>query len=259
MRGLNPIGFLLLAVLIVVSVGFGVLFFELRSENQQLHELIVSRELEIPPTENNPDREVDVAEAVAVDKQYTSTLLSRVATLIISDEGVRRRPYSDTNGTPTIGVGRNLSGNGVSVEELKAIAGELDYDLLLSETHIENGRVRIRTLDLANRVFVKPLTESDIHLLLLDDLAVSQNDALTVFGAELWGKIAENRQIALLDTIFALGLPRFKQFKNLIGAVKVGDWNTAATELLKSEAADEAPARYFRNYYILKNNKILER
>ena len=47
--------------------------------------------------------------------------LSRVAQLIIKEEGVRSRPYLDSGGQVTIGIGRNLTGNGVSVAELQAI------------------------------------------------------------------------------------------------------------------------------------------
>ena len=157
-------------------------------------------------------------------------------------------------GNPTIGVGRNLRGNGVSVSELKAIAGEIDYDLVLQETHVQRGRVRIGSLDLANRIFVHDLTEHDVSLLLTDDLRSAQDDAVSIFGARLWANIAEPRKEALVDVIFALGLPHFRQFENLIGAVKTGNWNDAATELLKSEAADASPARFFRNYYVLKTN-----
>ena len=259
MRGLNLVGWLILSVLLAVLIGVVAVLYEIHSDsvqihsdNQQLRELLVSRESESPPT-----KEVVTLKAVA-DKESGSPILSRVATLILPEEGVRTRPYLDSKGNVTAGIGRNLSGNGISIAELKAIAGELDYDLLLQETHIENGRIRIKTLALANRIFVKPLTKADIHLLLLDDLKSTQNDALTVFGAELWGKIGENRKEALLDTIFALGLPHFKEFEKMIGAIKAGNWNEAATELLKSEAADEAPGRFFRNYYRLKNDKALE-
>ena len=254
MREFN-VGWLLviaIAVLIALLVGVVALNFEIRSENQQLHELLVGRELESPPA-----KEVATLEVVT-DKESGSPMLSRVATLILPEEGVRTRPYIDSKGNITTGVGRNLSGNGISIAELKAIVGEIDYDLLLQETHIENGRVRIKSLALANKIFVKPLTKGDIHLLLLDDLKTTQNDALTVFGSELWGQIGENRKEALLDTIFALGLPHFKEFEKMIGAIKAGNWNEAGMELLKSEAADEAPGRFFRNYYRLKNDKALE-
>ena len=245
---------LILIIIGVLSLGFASLFWQQRVENAELKEFI---SWERTQKTSMPPKEVATLEAVTV-KESGSSMLSRVATLIIPEEGVRTRPYVDSKGNVTAGVGRNLSGNGISIAELKAIAGELDYDLLLQETHIENGRVRIKSLDLANRIFVKPLTKADIHLLLLDDLRTTQNDALTVFGAELWGQIGENRKEALLDTIFALGLPHFKEFVNLIAAVRAGNWNEAATELLKSEAADEAPGRFFRNYYRLKNDKALE-
>ena len=96
--------------------------------------------------------------------------LSRVAKLILHDEGNRSRPYLDSGGTVTIGVGRSLQTNGISVAELHAIVDEIDYGVLLANTHVQNGRVRIGSLALANRIFVKPLTQHDIQLLLTDDL-----------------------------------------------------------------------------------------
>lgn len=245
----------ILIIIGILSVGFASLFWQERVENAELKEFISwerTQKLSAPP------KEVATLEVVT-DKGSGSSLLSRVATLLLPEEGVRTRPYLDSKGYVTVGIGRNLSGNGVSIAELNAIVDELDYDLLIRETHIENGRVRIKTLALANKIFVKPLTKADIHLLLLDDLRITQNDALTVFGSELWGNMGEPRKQALLDTLFELGLPRFEKFVNLIAAVKQKDWNTAAVELLKSEAADEAPGRFFRNYYMLKNNKVLER
>lgn len=42
------------------------------------------------------------------------------------DEGVRLRPYRDTVGKLTIGVGRNLDDKGISLEESEAL---LDHDI----------------------------------------------------------------------------------------------------------------------------------
>ena len=246
-----PVVWLLIAILLVVSIGFAGMFFETRTENELLRDVLSGRESEVLST-TEAIVEPPVVEIV------TDSLISRVAARAIEFEGVKTFVYDDGKGNGTIGVGRNLAGNGVSIAELESIVGELDYGLLLKETHIENGRVRIKSIELAKRIFVKPLTKVDIHLLLLDDLRATQNDALTVFGSDLWGKIGEVRKEALLDTIFALGLPHFQEFVNLIKAVRVGNWNNAASELLKSEAANEAPERFFRNYYILKNNKYLE-
>ena len=225
--------------------------FESRLETSEALKPDVKSEVEIPET--NPH-----AAAISEIEKAGGMKFSRVATSIIAEEGWKARPYGDSKGNATIGVGHNLSGNGISISELKAIAGEIDYDLVLREAHVENGRVRIRSLGLADRIFVKDLTKHDVILLLVDDLKSAQVDAVKVFGTGLWANIAEPRKEALLDVIFQLGLPHFKEFENLIAAVKIGNWNDAATELLKSEAADESPGRFFRNYYILKNNRYLE-
>ena len=53
---------------------------------------------------------------------------------------------------------------------------------------MQNGRVRIGSLALANRIFVKPLTQHDIQLLLTDDLKNVAHEAEGVFG-ETWQKL----------------------------------------------------------------------
>ena len=110
--------------------------------------------------------------------------LSRVAKLILHDEGNRSRPYLDSGGTVTIGVGRSLQTNGISVAELHAIVDEIDYGVLLAKTHVQNGRVRIGSLALANKIFVKPLTQHDIQLLLTDDLKNVAHEAEGVFSVK---------------------------------------------------------------------------
>lgn len=46
--------------------------------------------------------------------------------LIIWDEGVTRKVYTDTTGNPTIGIGRNLRGKGITVgEALYLFAGDM--------------------------------------------------------------------------------------------------------------------------------------
>lgn len=279
MRNLST-GHLLLIVLALIAIGFLGLWqwerTQFRAELAALHqiqsELAENRESEASfggrsaqsprGTPSDPTTS-DPAPTASPHRTKIETIetdagmpLSRVAALIIRDEGDRSRPYVDTSGAPTIGVGRNLRGNGLSVSELQAIAGEIDYDLLLREAHIQNGRVRIGTLALANKVFIKPLTEHDIQLLLVDDLKSAQNDAISVFGAQLWGSIAEARREAILDTVFNLGLPHFQEFVNFIGAVKRKDWKTAASELLLSDAARKSIIRYHNNARILLEGKL---
>ena len=203
-----------------------------------------------PPTEpRNPH-----TQAIAKIEEKAGMRLSRVVNITIRDilarnEGDKSRPYGKI---PTIGVGRNLRDNGISVAELQAIVNDIDYDVVLKETHIQNGRVHIKSLDLANRIFPEPLTEHDIGLLLTDDLNTTRKDAVTVFGQSVWNGIDGVRKEAILDVVFNLGLPHFKAFVNFIGAVKQGDWETAAAELLLSEAARKNIIRYHRNATVLR-------
>ena len=134
--------------------------------------------------------------------------LSRIAELIIRDEGKRKRPYPDTGGAPSIGVGRNLRDNGISVAELQAIVNDIDYDVVLKETHVQNGRVRIGSLDLANRIFPNPLTEHDIGLLLTDDLNNVRREAVSVFGQSVWGSSRRGSQGSDIRRCFQLGIAK---------------------------------------------------
>ena len=176
--------------------------------------------------------------------------LSRVAQLIIKEEGVKARPYLDSGGQVTIGIGRNLTGNGVSVAELQAIVEKVDYQHILSHASVRNGRVYIHSLEAAERVFPQPLTKYDITMLLTDDLNNVRKEAEQVFGAS-WESIDLVRREVIVNVLYNLGLTRFRQFKKFIAAVKAGKWHESATELLLSEAARENITRYHRDATVL--------
>lgn len=170
-------------------------------------------------------------------------LLSRVAQLIIHDEGVRGTPYLDTTGNVTIGVGRSLTTNGISVAEIHAIVDDIDYRQLLLHTHVQNGRIHISSLELAKSIFNQPLSEDDVHLLLTDDLNNVRKEAESVFGDD-WQEIDGVRKEVIIDVLFNVGLPHFKQFVKFIAAVREQNWEVAATELLASHAARQNITRY---------------
>lgn len=264
MRNLSREGLLFILV-VLMAIGFLVFWqwerAQFRAEIKALHqiqsELAKGRDSEPPPTEPDSQTPENPHQTTITQIENDAGMpLSRIAKLIIRDDGNRSRPYLDTSGAPTIGVGRNLRDNGLSVSELKAIAFEIDYDLVLRQAHVQNSRVHISTLALANQVFTKPLTEDDVHLLLVDDLKSAQNDAISVFGAQVWSSIAEARREAILDTVFNLGLPHFQEFVNFIGAVKRKDWKTAAAELLLSDAARKNIIRYHNNARILLEGEL---
>ena len=55
--------------------------------------------------------------------------------ILIRDEGCKLKPYTDSVGKLTIGVGRNLDDNGITYEEAMLM---LDHDLTIAEHEAEN-------------------------------------------------------------------------------------------------------------------------
>ncbi|MXZ00228.1 hypothetical protein F4Y93_06095 [Candidatus Poribacteria bacterium] len=200
----------------------------------------------LPVAEPSPhaDDIAQISTAVGLD-------LSRLIQLITRDEGKRRTPYLDKKGKVTIGIGRSLTTNGISVAELLAILPNPDYPLILQETEVKNGRIYISSLEVAEGLFDRPLTEHDIALLLADDLKNTHREAKSVFG-ETWQEINAARQEAIVDVLFNTGLPHFRTFVKFIEAVKNRNWETAGNELLLSEAARKDPGRYFRNAAVIR-------
>lgn len=116
---------------------------------------------------------------------------------IKADEGVRPKPYIDTEGILTIGVGRNLDDVGLS-------AGEID-------------------------------------MLLANDLRRSIRDCVSLFPH--FGGFTPNRQRALVNMAFNLGLPRLTRFRKMRSAIDAGEWAEAAREALDSRWAKQVGSR----------------
>ena len=239
----------------------GVLSWLLVLNLQELRALRASRAVPVQPVVEPVVKSVAEKSVVAMhlEKIYSieSDLgieFSLLADLIVREEGSRVRPYSDSKGIPTIGVGRNLQGLGISFSELEVIVSDVDRGLLLREAYVRDGRIRISTLDLANRVFVRSLSKHDIRFLLVHDLVRTRHEAVSIFGEQLWHEISEARQLAILDLLFDLGRPRFEKFVKFISAVRSKDWVTASIEVLRSEAADENTARFHRISIVIRTN-----
>lgn len=58
-----------------------------------------------------------------------------------------------------------------------------------------------------------------------------------------WREMEEPRQAVLLNMAFNLGSPKLKTFKRMIGALKVGDYPRAGTEMLDSNWAKQVKGR----------------
>jgi lysozyme len=116
---------------------------------------------------------------------------------IISHEGIRLKPYHDSLGYLTIGVGRCLEGHGISKDEALYM---LDNDI---------ARVKRETV------------QAMPWLIGLDDI----------------------RQEVIYEMVFQLGINRTLLFKKMLNAVREGDYEKAAQEMISSVWRKQTPAR----------------
>ena len=115
---------------------------------------------------------------------------------LILHEGSRNRPYPDTNGVLTIGIGHNLN---------------------------------------------KPLSDRAILQIFHDDLADAKNDCLHAFP--FFSELTEARQWVLINMCFNLGLAGLHRFTKFLKALELGDYETAANEMLDSLWAKQVKIR----------------
>jgi lysozyme len=77
---------------------------------------------------------------------------------------------------------------------------------------------------------------------LLDDDIMYFSAKLSHF-LECFTKLDENRQIALIDMCFNLGVQGFLNFKEMISALESGDYERAADEMLNSKWSEQVGER----------------
>lgn len=134
--------------------------------------------------------------------------VKKLVTELERDEGIRLKPYTDTVGKLTIGVGRNLDDVGISSQEARV--------LLVSD-------IRRATLDLDRAL---PWWEE---------------------------KLSPNRQRALINMCFNLGLGRLLGFQKMLKALEEGRWQDAHDEALDSKWAVQVGKRANRIAEMFKN------
>jgi lysozyme len=82
-----------------------------------------------------------------------------------------------------------------------------------------------------------------------DECDALLDDDIRLVAAELdrelpwWSGLSDARQRALANMCFNLGMPRLRQFRNMLAALEAGDFETAAREALDSRWAGQVGAR----------------
>ena len=134
----------------------------------------------------------------------------RLKALLIKHEHYEQFPYTDTTGNLTIGIGRNISVRGVSLNEA---------------------------------------------LSLLDDDLAWHTAKLMQF-CSWFAKLDDNRQIAVIDMAFNLGLQGFLGFQDTISALEALDYERAAKAMLDSLWAHQVGQRAIDLAYIIRTGEL---
>lgn len=126
---------------------------------------------------------------------------------IILAEKLRLKPYRDTVGKLTIGVGRNLDDVGIYESEALAM---LENDIAEKIHSIEN------------ELYFQTLKSDDVRLRVL------------------------------IEMVFNLGKSGFEEFKKVISAIELKDFETASSEMLNSHWASQVGVRATRLAMMMK-------
>lgn len=155
---------------------------------------------------------------------------------LITDEGLKLFPYRCTANKISIGVGRNLEDNPLTLTELIFIG------------------IRERTPSgVIAELTQKGLTHGDAMYLLENDVdkVVSQlKKALPWFDSK-----PDAVQRVLSNLCFNIGITRLLEFKRTLALIKADKYEDAAREMLNSKWANQVGARSVRLSNLLKSQQ----
>lgn len=134
---------------------------------------------------------------------------------IASHEGVRSKPYVDSAGIPTVGIGFNLA--------------DPSNQAILKRYGITQGQLK------------KGLTDMQIRQLFDETLKRAKSDAMKYLPN--LSQHPAQVQNAIIDMSFNLGYNRLSQFKNLRQSLMTKDYATASKHMLDSKWAKQVGRR----------------
>ena len=131
---------------------------------------------------------------------------------LLLHEGCVDHVYKCPAGYLTIGIGRNLETNPLTPKE-KEVVGD-----------IKNG-----------------ITVDKCLYLLKNDVKKCERDLIN--NISFWYQLDDERQYALLDMCFNMGIKRLMKFKRMLNAMLIGDYRGAAKECKMSKYAVDVGKR----------------
>jgi len=129
-------------------------------------------------------------------------------------EGFRTKVYWDSTGNLTVGWGHNIT-----------ICGFPEKMMTKYKDMI--------------RVISRPLTNKMCEELLTCDLENAVIDLSKFFGWSEFSEFGLNRQEAMKDMVFNMGIIKFSKFKKMVEAIRVEDWREAGHQIENSKYYDD--------------------
>lgn len=148
-----------------------------------------------------------------------------------SFEGFREKPYKDTVGKWTIGFGRNLEDNPLSIDEVI---------LLFQRTAFKDTKA----------------AEDWFEMLLRHDLESHSKELKKSLA--MFPMCDQDEKTVLIDMAFNMGVPNLLTFRNMLHAIDNEDKVTAAVELLDSKYAETVKTRAVANAKIIARGRYHE-
>ena len=146
----------------------------------------------------------------ATPQQQEAAVMKTVSTLkkdVKRHEDFSPRPYEDAKNTLSVGYGRNLTLNPITTEEWRVLGGPRDFN-------------------------EKPITREEAEFLLENDLANATKAVDRLFSeSELNGR----RRDVLINMTYNMGADSVSTFENMIEAIRAGDYEEAAFQMLYND------------------------
>lgn len=100
------------------------------------------------------------------------------------------------------------------------------------------------TIGVGRNIEERGLSDDEIDYLLTNDVNIVTDELVKSF--DWYADLSPVRQRVVVDMVFNLGMPRFKQFKNMIAAIEAGDWMEASNQMMDSRWAKQVGFRASR-------------
>jgi lysozyme len=178
-------------------------------------------------------------------------MIEKIIQQLIVDEGMVLKPYYCPAGYLTVGIGRNLEGNGLSWGEMVSlIKNNLDRKKRFPPD-FEKIEGETLLLALIRDMKLNGITEDEAMMLLNNDIYQCEQDLKRTI--KWYDDAPEEVREVLINMCFNMGIKTLKKFKNTLWYMGAGEYQKAAENMLKSKWARQVKSRAVRLAERIKN------